>query len=118
MSRQKGSRVEQQAEAWLASRGLKLLERNYSSRGGEIDLIMRDKQTLVFIEVRYRRSSCFGSSAESVDWRKQQKLVATAQLYLQANPGMQNLPCRFDVIACSPGDNAARIDWITGAFEP
>ena len=87
------------------------MERNYRSRRGEIDLIMRDARTLVFVEVRFRASTRFGTPAESVDVRKQRKLAATAAHYLQSN--QTNLPCRFDVIALS-GTN--HIDWIRNAF--
>jgi uncharacterized protein (TIGR00252 family) len=80
-------------------------------RFGEIDLVMRDGATLVFVEVRYRRSDRFGAPAETVDRRKQQRLTAAANHYLQAHPTV--LPCRFDVVAVSGGD---RIEWIKNAF--
>jgi putative endonuclease len=72
---------------------------------------MRDGACLVFVEVRFRRSSRFGSPAETVDYRKQRRLVAAAQHYLQANPSV--LPCRFDVVAIGGED---RIEWFKNAF--
>jgi len=81
-----GNRAEATACDYLQRQGLKLVERNYLCKRGEIDLIMRDGQDTVFVEVRYRRSDRFGSSAESVDWRKQAKLLATAEHYLQQHP--------------------------------
>lgn len=106
-----GSDNERQACAFLQGKGLRLLERNYRCRRGEIDLVMRDRDTLVFVEVRYRSSMRFGTPAETVDIHKQRKLAAAAAHYLQCRP--TNLPCRFDVIAVS-GTN--HIDWIRSAF--
>lgn len=114
MSRRTGQQQEQRAEAYLLAAGLTLLERNYFCPRGEIDLIMRDQSQLVFIEVRYRRSRGFASAAESVDHRKQQRLIATAQHYLQKNAGLRNPPCRFDVLAC---DGGAEWTWIKNAFD-
>ncbi len=120
MNRPLGNSIEQQALEHLQKQGLSLVARNYQWRRGEIDLIMRDTGVLIFVEVRYRKSSRFGNAAESVDQRKQQRLIITAQHFLQANPSVQNLPCRFDVIACSPDPNSAdsrlQIDWIIDAF--
>lgn len=110
-SRNVGADKERLACAYLDSRGLRLLERNYRCRRGEIDLVMREADTLVFVEVRFRASTRFGTPAETVDLKKQRRLAAAAAHYLQQNPN--NLPCRFDVIALS-GPN--RIDWIRGAF--
>ena len=118
MSRHQGDIIEQQALDYLLEHKLKLLERNYAGRQGEIDLIMLDGKTLTFVEVRYRRSRQHGSSAESVDWRKQQKLISTAQLFLQTHKKLQNHVCRFDVIACSPEQHGTKIEWIKDAFQP
>ncbi|AMX02052.1 putative endonuclease [Microbulbifer thermotolerans] len=104
--------METVAARYLQAAGLRLVTRNYHGRYGEIDLIAKDGNTLVFVEVRYRRSSRFGSAGASVDLRKQKKLVATAQTYLQQNK--LDCPCRFDVIAIE-GDTQD-IHWIKGAF--
>lgn len=106
-----GGDKERLACAYLQANGLSLLERNYRCRRGEIDLVMRENGTLVFVEVRFRASTRFGTPGETVDIHKQRKLAAAAAHYLQHN--QTNLPCRFDVIALS-GTN--RIDWIRDAF--
>ena len=99
------------AAKYLAQNGLALLEQNYHSRFGEIDLIMRDQHTLVFIEVRQRSSNRFGGALVSVDQRKQQKIILTAQHYLSIHP--DDSPCRFDVVAL---DNDHHIQWVKDAF--
>ncbi|MFB1485552.1 MULTISPECIES: YraN family protein [unclassified Thiocapsa] len=106
-----GDAKERLAEDYLKRRHLQPIARNHRCRFGEIDLVMRDGETLVFVEVRYRRSDRFGSPAETIDRRKQQRLTAAASHYLQAHPTL--LPCRFDVVAVSGGD---RIEWIKNAF--
>lgn len=110
----RGQRAEQTACQYLNRNGLVLVTRNYHCRCGEIDLIMRDGESLVFVEVRYRRSNHFGSSAETVDFRKRKKLIHTAQHYLQTHPQEQKRPARFDVIAME-GSN--QIEWIRCAFD-
>jgi len=113
-ARTRGREVEDQARQYLAARGLRLLQRNFRSRHGEIDLVMQDRDSLVFIEVRYRRSPAFGSAAESVDQRKQARLLACARRYLQLHPQCAQLPCRFDVISVNGAGNT--LDWIRNAF--
>jgi putative endonuclease len=100
---------------YLRARGLALVERNYRSRFGEIDLIMDDRDCLIFVEVRYRRQARFGSGAESVDQRKQARLIACARHYLMRHPGAAQRPCRFDVVAIGGGAVPA-IEWIADAF--
>ena len=85
-SNKTGQQAEESAYHYLKTQGLVLVERNYNSPRGEIDLIMQDNNTTVFIEVRYRSNNWFGSGAESVDQHKQQKLLATAVHYLQKKP--------------------------------
>ncbi len=117
-----GDAAEERALAWLQARGLKLVQRNYrvafgpSARGGEIDLIMRDRDgTLVFVEVRARAASAqgqgHGGAAASVGGRKQQRLIRAAQHYLLRLPVLP--PCRFDVVAID-GDG---IEWLQAAFD-
>ena len=110
----RGREAETRAWQYLQSRGLRLLQRNYRSRRGEIDLVLQDQDSLVFVEVRYRRESRFGSGAESVDRRKQSKLIACAQHYLQAYPKIARQPCRVDVISVGGSDES--IEWIRNAF--
>ncbi|MGE0081944.1 MAG: YraN family protein [Thiohalomonadaceae bacterium] len=113
-----GEEAEQAALRHLAARGLELVARNFRCRRGEIDLVMRDGATHVFVEVRYRSGSRFGGAAETVDRRKQQRVITAAQHYLQSHPQAARGPCRFDVMALSPAtDGGWHIDWIQNAFE-
>ncbi|MCF6225247.1 MAG: YraN family protein [Xanthomonadales bacterium] len=114
-----GNEWELQAENWLQQRGLTTLQLNFNCRGGEIDLIMRDGESLVFVEVRYRKNAHFGSAAESVTMAKQQRLIFAAEFFLQANPALAELPCRFDVIAIDSNNNtnAVEYNWIKNAFD-
>jgi putative endonuclease len=113
-----GKISEERAARWLQARGLQLLTRNFSARTGEIDIIARDGDCLVFLEVRARSNRAYCSAAASVDHRKQQRLLRTAQLFLQRHPALASLPCRFDVIAFEPPQSAADLEirWIRGAF--
>lgn len=108
-----GDQFERRAEQYLLGRGLRLEARNYLCRLGEIDLIMRQGDTLVFVEVRYRKNSRFGGAAASVTAAKQQRLRRAASCYLQMkglNEARQS--CRFDLVAYE-GD---LIHWIPNAF--
>ena len=110
----RGKDAEDRACRYLQARGLQLLQRNYHSRRGEIDLVLQDKDSLVFVEVRYRSDPRFGSALESVNRRKQSRLIACAQHYMQTHPDTSQQPCRFDVISImGPG---ALIEWIPNAF--
>lgn len=109
-----GKEAERSAETWLISQGLHLIQRNMRCRVGEIDLIMCDGNTLIFIEVRHRRNMDFGGAAVSVDWRKQRKLLRAARFFLAANPNWSTYPCRFDIIAFE-GNNTPL--WYRNAFE-
>jgi putative endonuclease len=112
----RGEGAEQLASRYLSRRGLQLIQRNYRCRSGELDLIMHDGRSLVFVEVRYRADSRYGSAADTVDWRKRRRLIAAAQHYLQhANHG--DPPCRFDVVAVGGPPEARRIHWIVDAFQ-
>ena len=104
-----GARAEALAAAFLEARGLVVVERNWRRRCGEIDLIARDGDTLVFIEVRLRRSRAFGGAAASIHAAKRARLVATAGLYLANLPGSP--PCRFDVVLLD-ALAADRIQWL------
>ncbi len=100
----------------MRSQGLKLLQRNFSSRFGEIDLIMEDQNTLVFIEVKYRARSDHGSGADAVTPHKQGRISRTAGWYLAKNPRRAEQFCRFDVISIQPGKKEQGINWIRNAF--
>jgi putative endonuclease len=112
----KGRDAESDACSFLLSQGLRLLARNFRSRHGEIDLIMDDDGQLVFVEVRYRRGAAFGTGAESVDRRKQSRITACAQRYLQQHPEAARRPCRFDVVALTGTRENSDVDWIRDAF--
>lgn len=113
--RVQGNQAEKLALEFLESRGLKLIEGNYHCRLGELDLVMRDGNFLVFVEVRLRRNPNFGSAAESVTRNKQDKLWRAALHFTASRPELASLPVRFDVIALSDmqiDDNC----WIKNAF--
>ena len=114
---ERGRWAETLALAHLRKHGLTLETANFRRRGGEIDLVMRDGDTVVFVEVRYRRSSAYGDGAESIDPRKRARIVATAQRYLQAYPLAAAGPCRFDVVSVSAQGNRQEVRWIPNAFE-
>ncbi len=102
----RGAAAEARALAFLQQQGLTLVEQNFSCRWGEIDLILRDQETLVFVEVRQRSSARFGGAAASVSAGKQAKLWRTAEVYLQR---IRRMPvCRFDLIAID-GD---QLEWM------
>ncbi len=113
-----GDDYEDRAAALIQDSGLRLLERNFSGKTGEIDIIAEDGERLIFVEVRARTNRYFDSAAGSVDWRKQQRIIKTAQLFLQRRPQWANAPCRFDVIAFEPPQSGSlpQIRWIRGAF--
>jgi putative endonuclease len=112
-----GRQAEKQACIFLERQGLRLLCRNYLCRFGEIDLVMQDGASLAFIEVRFRKSSVFGSAIDSINYLKQQKLIKTAMYYLKANRLSAELPCRFDVIAMTLDKQGEfQISWIQNAF--
>jgi putative endonuclease len=117
VSTRKGQAFELMACHYLQQQGLSLVARNYRSRHGELDLIMNDGDSLVFVEVRYRRSTRFGSGAESVDRHKQARLIATAAHYLQNCGSRATQAARFDVISFGPQQGTNNILWIKDAFQ-
>ncbi|MFO1430390.1 MAG: YraN family protein [Candidatus Competibacteraceae bacterium] len=110
---QAGEAAETLACRYLERQGLVLIERNYRCRTGEVDLIMRDGDCLVFVEVRSRRHSRYGTPAETVTRTKQQRICRAAAHYLLTHHC--NVPCRFDVIAIL--QQKQQLDWIKGAFQ-
>jgi putative endonuclease len=113
-----GDDYEERAVELLNNSGLRILNRNFSRKTGEIDIIAQDGKYLVFLEVRGRSHYGYAGAAASIDRRKQLRIIRTAQLYLRANPRWANSPCRFDVIAFEPrqpgSDSGA--NWIQSAF--
>ncbi|EEM8739581.1 YraN family protein, partial [Salmonella enterica subsp. enterica serovar Enteritidis] len=111
--KQAGDAWEAAARRWLESKGLRFIAANVRERGGEIDLIMRDGKTTVFVEVRYRRSGLYGGAAASVTRSKQHKLLHTARLWLaRQNGSFDTVDCRFDVLAFTGNE----IEWFRDAF--
>lgn len=114
--RAQGAHVEALARDFLLRQGLTPLAANANYRGGELDLVMRDGDTLVFVEVRYRRGSGFGGGAASVDANKRRKLVHAAGLFLAAHREHARAPCRFDVIDASGDPETPQFAWLRDAF--
>ena len=114
--RLKGSGYEKLAEKYLRSRGLKVIARNFHCRLGEIDLILRDRDTIVFVEVRFRANSRFGSATQSVTASKQRKIISTAKLFLGKHGLNDKLYCRFDVLGIEAENDSYRYQWLTNAF--
>ncbi|CAI8868429.1 YraN family protein [Methylocaldum szegediense] len=115
LGQDKGRIAEDEALNFLQMQGLRLIERNYRCRYGEIDLIMEDGRAIVFVEVRYRRSSQFGGALESVDRRKQAKLLASAVHFLREK--RMDRPARFDVAALAPANGGLTVKWVKDAFQ-
>ncbi len=113
-----GVAAEQRALRFLKSQGLELLRRNYRCRFGEIDLIMADGECLVFIEVRYRAHNRFACAGQTIDYRKRQKLIRTAAMFLSRGR-YTNRPTRFDVVAIDHNhDDGVSLQWMQDAFRP
>lgn len=106
--RKTGAEYERKTAEYLERLGWKLLERNYRCRTGEIDLIARDGRTLVFVEVKYRRSRAYGNPAEAVDGRKQYTICRVSDYYRMTHGISEDQPCRFDVAAIE-GDEVCLI---------
>ena len=112
----RGNKAEQAARKYLERHHLIFLKANFHSKLGEIDLIMKDDNAFVFIEVRYRSNKTWGSALESIDTRKQQRIKKTALHYLQLN-NTHDSAVRFDVIAMqADNENKLQLDWIKNAF--
>lgn len=109
-----GSLAEQSAEKYLQRQGLELIARNFRSRFGEIDLIMQDKSSLVFVEVRLRSNPGYGGAAASIDAHKQRRIIRAAQQYLA---GLAHIPpCRFDAVLMD-GAQGENLQWLKNAFD-
>lgn len=113
--RQIGNQYETLAKQFLLRRGLRFIDQNYLTKVGEIDLIFQQDETIVFVEVKYRKNDRFGSAAEMVTYAKMRKLIKTAQIWLsrQKHPG-HTIDYRFDVIAIH--DSGRDINWIQNAI--
>lgn len=110
-----GDHAESLACRYLKHRGLSLLRRNFRCPRGEIDLVMQDGDSLVFVEVRYRNHTHFGRAAETVSRTKQTRIIHCARYYMKLNHSW-NAAARFDVVAIDGGAHDLRIEWFTDAF--
>lgn len=112
MKQQIGQEAEKIACDYLLQQGLQFITQNYRDKQGEIDLIMRDNTTMIFVEVRSKQSDIYGSPIESITPHKQQKIARTALSYLQKQKLLHQIDCRFDII----GIHDHQIEWIQNAF--
>lgn len=116
-----GQKAEESALQFLLDNGFQFVAQNYHCQFGEIDLVVFKSKLLVFVEVRQRRVSAFGSAAASITVSKQRKISKTAAFFLQAHPEFEFFDCRFDVIAIDVSkrlhDVVPDLNWIEGAFE-
>lgn len=112
-----GQRAEQLAHDFLQQRGLKLITRNYRFSGGEIDLVMQDGQTTVFVEVRARQSTSFVDPVETIGPKKVQRLILAGQRYLQDTRFAATPAYRFDVLLIRGSIESAEIEWIPDVIE-
>ncbi|HAY46214.1 MAG TPA: YraN family protein [Gammaproteobacteria bacterium] len=110
-----GRQAEKIAKQFLKNQGLKFIESNFYSRMGEIDLIMQESDTLIFIEVRYRKNTAHGSPLETITPSKQNKIRITAESYLGKHK-LNNVDCRFDTVGLSGNIASPAVDWIKNAF--
>jgi putative endonuclease len=111
-----GTAAEQAACEHLSAAGCQLLARNVGFRVGELDLVMREGQTVVFVEVRMRRDNRFGGALASVDAGKRRKVARAAQAWLAAHPRLAQSPCRFDVVSVTNGVDGPHCEWLRAAF--
>jgi len=112
----RGKHYEALAERWLSAQGMVTLARNFAVRGGELDLVMSEGSTVVFVEVRFRKSGRFVGALESVTPTKQARVAHAAAVWLQQNPALAGRACRFDVLGIEGVGERPRISWIKDAF--
>jgi putative endonuclease len=111
-----GRIAEQLARRYLINRGLKAVTTNYLCRYGELDLVMRDKELLIVVEIRYRHRATFGGPIASISPAKRRKIASATQHFIHKYPAYRHAPVRFDVVGLSGTLHAPDIHWIAGAF--
>ena len=113
----KGLRYEERARKYLEHQGLQLLQQNFRSRFGEIDLVMRDRDSICFVEVKFRGSLAFGGAANSLPRSKQRKIIRTALTFLATHDRSNSLAPRFDALLIQQQpDGSDHVEWIKNAF--
>lgn len=115
-NKSKGLHYEEQAKSYLLAQGLVAVQQNYHSRFGEIDLIMLDEDMFCFIEVKFRKSLDFGGAANSIPFQKQQKIIKTAQIFMNQDRKHSRYAMRFDALMLQQIGEDISIDWIQNAF--
>ncbi len=115
--RKVGDGTESLACRFLEEQGVRILEKNYMCRQGEIDIIAKDGRYLCFIEVKYRKDTTYGEPQEAVSYKKIQHICKVSKFYLYSKYKSYDLPVRYDVIAISPEDNIYTFKWIKNAFD-
>ncbi|MCX7557248.1 YraN family protein [Xanthomonadaceae bacterium JHOS43] len=115
-TRDTGQAFEAVARTHLEHAGLRTVALNAGYRVGELDLVMRDGDILVFVEVRYRRDARFGGASLSVTGTKRRRIAQAANLWLASHPREAQRPCRFDVVAIAGDIATPQIEWIRNAF--
>ena len=117
VNQQIGKKAEDCAERYLIAQGLTTLARNVCCKYGEIDIIMQQGATVVFVEVRARKHKRFQTAAGTVNYHKQQRLIRTASIVIQRMPALQDRPIRFDVVAYDTSSKNRQAEWIHQAFD-
>jgi putative endonuclease len=113
-----GAQVERRAAQWIAAQGLEVIGCNLAWRGGELDLIARDAEQVVFFEVRARTSNAYGGAAASLSWQKRRRIIRSAQLWLLRTYGQAPWPqIRFDVLLTTSTSESAMFEWVRAAFD-
>ncbi|GHA77208.1 UPF0102 protein [Formosimonas limnophila] len=107
-----GARAEMLAKAYLIEQGLTLVDANVACTRGEIDLVMKDGRTLVFVEVRWRKTAAYGGAVASITPSKLKKLLTACEVFFQHYPVWRSSPCRVDVVALQGSLDQAQIEWL------
>ena len=111
-----GAAAEARAAELLVAHGLRVIERNFRVRGGELDLICLEGDAVVFVEVRWRRNLNFGGAAASITPRKMSRLALAAQYWLARHPQFRHAPCRFDCVLSNGTGEELTVEWLRDAF--
>ena len=116
--RKKGAVYEDRAALFLQEKGYQILERNFYTRQGEIDIVAKDGEALVFTEVKYRKKDDYGNPLDCVGYTKQRTICKVSRVYINMNGADFDVPIRYDVIAVNDsGDGTLNVNWLKNAFE-